>query len=214
VMPEDLAASAQALAKEVIARAEGHARFCIALAGPPGAGKSTLADALTAALEAASPGEVAVVPMDGFHFDDAILVARGQRARKGSPETFDVGGLDSILRRIRAGGEPVAVPVFDRSMELARAGARIIEPHHRLVVVEGNYLLLDEAPWTGLADIFDLTISLDVSEGLLRERLLRRWRDLGFTAEAAEVWAESNDLPNARRVIAGNRPADLVWPSG
>lgn len=209
---ETVVAGAEALAGEIVARAEGRARFCVALAGPPGAGKSTLAEALAAALEARCPGEVAVVPMDGFHYDDGLLVPWGLRPRKGAPETFDIGGLAATLERIRAGDAPVAVPVFDRSIEIARAGARIVEPRHRIVLVEGNYLLLDEAPWRDLARRFDMTIRLDVPESVLRERLVRRWLDHGFAPAEAEAKAEGNDLPNARRVLAASLPATLSWP--
>lgn len=209
---EAIVAGAEALAGDIVARAEGRARFCVALAGPPGAGKSTLAEALGAALEARCPGEVAVVPMDGFHYDDGLLVPWGLRPRKGAPETFDTGGLAAALERIRTGDAPVAVPVFDRSIEIARAGARIVEPRHRIVVVEGNYLLLDEAPWRDLARQFDMTIRLDVPESVLRERLVRRWLDHGFAQAEAEVKAEGNDLPNARRVLAASLPATVSWP--
>lgn len=208
---EAIVAGAEALAGDIVARAEGRARFCVALAGPPGSGKSTLAEALGAALEARCPGDVAVVPMDGFHYDDGLLVPWGLRPRKGAPETFDTGGLAATLERIRAGDAPVAVPVFDRSIEIARAGARIIEPRHRIVLVEGNYLLLDEAPWRDLARQFDMTIRLDVPEEILRERLIRRWLDYGFAQAEAEAKAEGNDLPNARRVLAASLPATVSW---
>lgn len=105
----------------------------------------------------------------------------------------------------------MAVPVFDRSIEIARAGARIIEPRHRIVLVEGNYLLLDEAPWRDLARQFDMTIRLDVPEEILRERLIRRWLDYGFAQAEAEAKAEGNDLPNARRVLAASLPATVSW---
>ena len=154
-----------ALAAEIRLRASGRGRFITALAGAPGAGKSTLAEAVVAALGA----EARVVPMDGFHYDDAVLNARGLRARKGAPETFDVQGFLTLMQRLRAGGE-VAIPVFDRALELSRAAADIVSDAHRLLVVEGNYLLLDEAPWTGLAPYFDLTGFIEVPEAELDRR--------------------------------------------
>ena len=98
-------------------------RFIVAIAGPPGAGKSTVAEQLLGLLPA---GSAAVVPMDGFHYDDAVLTAKGLRQRKGAPETFDVDGYEALLKRLRAGDADVAIPVFDRSIELSRAAAAIV----------------------------------------------------------------------------------------
>ena len=103
--------------------------------------------------------------MDGYHFDNAVLAERGLLPRKGAPETFDVDGLARDLARIRAGARDVAVPVFDRGLDLARAGARVIRPGHALVLVEGNYLLLDAAPWSALAAFFDRTLFIEVAGG-------------------------------------------------
>ena len=194
------------LAVEIRRRAEGvGGRFIVALAGPPGAGKSTLAGAVVAALGS----DARAVPMDGFHFDDAILIARGQRSRKGAPETFDVAGYRHLLTRLR-GEDEVAIPVFDRSLELSRGSADLVTAGHRILVTEGNYLLLDEAPWTGLAAFFDLTVMIDVSEAELDRRLLERWAHFGKTPQEARDWIEGNDLPNIRRVMWGSRGADLT----
>ncbi len=180
-------------------------RFMVAVAGPPGAGKSTLAAAVVAAL---GPGAKAV-PMDGFHYDDAVLTARGARARKGAPDTFDVAGFLHLLRRCRVEDE-VAIPIFDRNLEISRAGADVVTVADRLLVVEGNYLLLDEAPWAQVGALFDLTVWIDVPEAELDRRLLARWAHYGKTAEAARAWIDGNDLPNIRRVVTGSRAADVV----
>lgn len=196
------------IAAEIVERAGDLSRVIIALAGPPGAGKSTLSERLLAALPA---GEAALVPMDGFHFDNAVLDQMGMRNRKGAPETFDCAGLVATLLRIRSGEGPVAVPLFDREADLARAGAAIIPAGARFVLVEGNYLLLDRAPWSNLALLFDLTIFIGVPMAELECRLLARWTDLGRSEEAARAWVEANDLPNARLVIEGSRRADIIW---
>jgi pantothenate kinase len=200
--------SARDVAVEIIERARGLSSIVIAVAGPPGAGKSTLSERLLAALPA---GEAALVPMDGFHFDNAVLDATGLRNRKGAPDTFDCAGLAATLQRIRSGEGDIAVPVFDREADLARAGAAIVAADTRFVLVEGNYLLLDRAPWSELAPLFDLTIFIDVPMAELERRLLARWTDLGRSEEAARAWVEGNDLPNARLVIEGSRQADIVW---
>ena len=195
----------QALTDLIRVRAAGQGRFITALAGAPGSGKSTLATHVVAAL-----GDGArVVPMDGFHYDDAVLEARGHRARKGAPHTFDAMGFLHLIRRLRAEDE-VAIPVFDRSMELSRAAADVVTADDRFLVVEGNYLLLNEPPWTDLAPLFDLTVFLEVPVAELDRRLLARWAHYGKTQDAARAWIDGNDMPNIRRVVDGSRKADVV----
>ena len=197
-----------ALADLVRTRAAGRqGRFMTALVGPPGSGKSTLAEAV---VQAIGPGAKAV-PMDGFHYDDRVLTARGMRARKGAPDTFDVAGFSNLLSRLRDADETeIAIPLFDRSLELSRAGADIVTPQDRFLVVEGNYLLLNEGPWAGLAQRFDLTVWIDVPEAELDRRLCDRWAHYGKSPQEARAWIDSNDMPNIRRTIAGSRPADVV----
>ena len=184
------------------------ARAILAVAGAPGSGKSTLAEDLCAAL---GPDLAAILPMDGFHYDDEVLVPRGDRPRKGAPFTFDVGGFASVLARLRTNIEDeVAVPRFDRDIEIARAGARIISRGVRLIVAEGNYLLLDAAPWSGLAKHFDKTAFLDVPMEELERRLHERWESHGMSDAAGRDRVAVNDLPNARLVVAARRAADWV----
>lgn len=186
-------------------------RAVTALVGPPAAGKSLLAEQLEAALEAAEPASTAVLQMDGYHLDDHVLVPRGLRPRKGAPETFDAAGLAHMLRRLRANEEDeVAVPVFDRSLEIARAAARMIPRSVRHLIVEGNYLLLDRAPWRDLASLFDTTVAVDVPMETLRQRLEARWRDHGLEERAVQEKVSGNDLPNARLVVAESRPAEFT----
>ncbi|SMO81443.1 nucleoside triphosphate hydrolase [Paracoccus laeviglucosivorans] len=190
-------------------------RQLVALAGPPGSGKSTIAEALHRAINAHTPATSAILPMDGFHYDDAVLRERGALSRKGAPHTFDVGGFRALLARLRANAEAeIAVPVFDRRLEISRAGARIIPQTTPLIIVEGNYLLLDSPPWTELAGQFDLTIALDVPMPVLRQRLIGRWLDHGMTLTEAEAKALGNDLPNAETVQAHGRAADITLTMG
>jgi len=193
------------LADLIRARAVRPGRFLTALAGPPGSGKSTLAAELVAALGAGAKA----VPMDGFHYDDAVLVARGARGRKGAPDTFDAQGFLHLLRRLRTEDE-VAIPLFDRALEISRAGAAIVGPDDRLLVIEGNYLLLNEEPWPQVAPLVDLTVWIDVPEAELDRRLLARWAHYGKTPQQARAWIDSNDMPNIRRVTQGSRGADVV----
>ena len=194
------------LANLIRARAAGQeGRFLTALVGPPGSGKSTLAEAVVAAIGSGARA----VPMDGFHLDDAILTARGLRARKGAPDTFDVAGFAHLLTRLRAEDE-IAIPVFDRSMELSRAAADMVLPEDRILVVEGNYLLLNEGPWANLWRHFDLTVWIDVPEAELDRRLCDRWAYYGKTPDEARAWIDGNDMPNIRHTIAHSRAADVV----
>lgn len=189
-------------------------RSIVAVAGPPGGGKSTLSGQLADALNAADPGIAAVVPMDGFHYDDVVLEERGLKARKGSPPTFDVAGLGVVLRRLRKNNEAeVAVPVFDRSLELSRASARIVPRSVRIVIVEGLYLLLKFRPWSTLLKSFDLTIMVTADQRLLEERLVQRWLSYGFDMASARHKVVGNDLPNLELVMSQSREPDLTMRS-
>lgn len=203
-----------ALAAQIRAQQTGDRRILVAIIGAPASGKSHLSDRLYHHLGGDKAGAV-VVPMDGFHFDDAILKDRGLLARKGAPDTFDVGGLKRILLALRdQEDEDIYVPVFDRELEISRGSARVISQHHRIILVEGNYLLLDQAPWDQLGPLFDLSIYLDVAESTLRERLIGRWQGFGFDMDAAITKAETNDLPNARTVITSSKAADITLTNG
>lgn len=196
------------LAAELLIRGQTR-RHVTAVAGPPGAGKSTVAEQLAEKLNAADPESAAVFPMDGYHFDDAILNARGWRPRKGAPHTFDVGGFARTLIRLRENTEAeIAVPVFDRAIEIARNAARFIPQSVRHLIVEGNYLLLDKPGWSDLAPLFDTTVFLDVPMEELRRRLAERWS--GLEGEALRVKMEENDLPNAELVVTESRAADFT----
>ena len=184
-------------------------RLIVALAGAPGSGKSTTADKLAARLNRGQPGLAAVLPMDGYHYDDHYLGAAGLQSRKGAPNTFDVGGLFHTLQRLRARDEPsVAVPVFDRKIEIARAGARLIAAEVPVLIVEGNYLLLQQDPWARLAPMFDITVMIGVPESVLRTRLAHRWEKYGLTPAEITAKLEENDLPNGRLVRSASAPAD------
>jgi pantothenate kinase len=165
--------------------------------------ESTLAEELAAALNAEEAGSAAVFPMDGYHYDDLVLVPRGLRPRKGAPETFDISGFAHMLGRLRENADrEIAVPVFDRSIEIARAGARMIPQTVRHLIVEGNYILLDSGDWRLLHRHYDTTVLIDVPEEELRRRLSERWKDLDAQTFAFKM--DENDLPNGRLVRNGS----------
>jgi pantothenate kinase len=194
---------------DILRSAATERRLLVALAGPPGVGKSTTCEALADILNTVAPGSAGILAMDGYHFDDLLLVARGDRPRKGAPHTFDLGGLAAMIERLRADdGSDIAVPVFDRSIEIARAGARIIDGRARIIIVEGNYLLLDWPGWRELG--FDVTVMLEADEAVLEARLTTRWQGFGYEGQAMLDKMEGNDLPNMRLVLRQSRPADYT----
>lgn len=203
-----VAATAADLAGRIEALPSRGRRLLAAIAGPPGSGKSTLADAIVAELRRRGHDAV-LMPMDGFHLDNRLLEPRGLLPRKGAPETFDFGGFSTAVRRVRDEAS-VILPVFDRSREIAIAGAEEIRPETRIVVVEGNYLCLDEAPWRDLAAFWDFSVFLDVPTAELEHRLVDRWLSFGFDPDAARAKAQGNDLANAKRILAAVGQVDLV----
>jgi pantothenate kinase len=182
-------------------------RRLLGLAGPPGSGKSTLAAALCEAL-----GPLAVsVPMDGFHLANRVLRELGLSDRKGSPPSFDATGFQALLRRLRDGTEDVVyAPEFLRELEESVAGSIAVPRGVPLVVVEGNYLLLDDGPWQGTAALLDEVWYLRPDEDLRVRRLLRRHQAHGRTAEQAEAWVAANDGPNAELVATTAHRADRI----
>jgi pantothenate kinase len=198
---------------ETIRKRGSEGRSITAIAGPPGAGKSTLAESAVERLNAEEPGSAAVFPMDGFHYDDLVLVPRGLRPRKGAPETFDVAGFSHMLGRLRANKElEIAVPVFDRSIEIARAGGRMIPQSVRHIVVEGNYILLKTGDWADLHRHYDTTVLVVVPETELRRRLEERWKDLPPADFSFKL--DVNDLPNGRLVMAESAEPEFVFRQG
>jgi len=186
-------------------------RSLTAVVGAPGAGKSTLAEALVAKLNEEAADSAAVLPMDGYHFDDRVLVPRGLRPRKGAPDTFDVAGFYHMLQRLKRNDEAeIAVPVFDRDLEIARAGARLIPRSVRHLIVEGNYLLLDRPGWSRLSTLFDTTIMIAVPEEILRQRLVARWQGSGIPPDEITAKVEANDLPNGRLVVSDSVQAEFI----
>ncbi|MFD4328281.1 nucleoside/nucleotide kinase family protein [Nocardioides sp. NPDC058538] len=183
------------------------ARFVLGIVGPPGGGKSTLAERLRDVLNEA--GNVAVVaPMDGFHRSNAELDAMGARGRKGEPDTFDAERYVEALRQVR-GRERVEWPTFSRVTDEPVPGGVVIEDEP-IVITEGNYLLLDEGPWKNVRGLVDEVWFVDVPDAVLVPRLLERFLAGGRSREEAEAKIADSDLRNAALVRATRDRADLV----
>ncbi|MEO0402655.1 MAG: phosphoribulokinase, partial [Pseudomonadota bacterium] len=179
-------------------------RRIIAIAGAPASGKSTLAYDLNQQIAGSC-----VLPMDGFHRSNADLKQHGLLARKGAPDTFDVDGFTRVVRDVRTHAD-VPFPTFDRHSDRVVPRGGVITKTIHTVLVEGNYLLLSEAPWDALKSLWDFTIMLDVPGGELERRLLKRWGDHGHDADTARQKAQGNDLPNALLVSQHSSPADMT----
>ena len=195
------------------------ARTVVFLAAPPGAGKSTLA-AVLERLAQSQPGmpRVQAVGMDGFHHTNAYLDCHtldcpdGKpvplRSIKGAPETFDVEGLARALHETRVSSDSVHWPAYSRvAHDVVADGPLVSAP---IVIVEGNYLLLDESPWRDLAELCDLSIFVEADEAMLRERLVARKVHGGLARTEAERFFEQSDGKNVRRVLAHRCPADIT----
>jgi len=183
-------------------------RRLVAIVGAPASGKSTLAERLAEKLcAAACPSQV--VPMDGFHLHNQILVDRQLLSKKGAPETFDARGLLHLVERLHDESD-VFFPLFDRQRDISIVGAGFIAPNSDTIIIEGNYLLLDAPVWRDLSQHWDLSIMLEVALSELRERLIQRWLDFGLPRDKAIARAEENDLVNAQVVTMHSLDADFI----
>lgn len=207
------------LAAAAIALVGDHRRVVLGIAGVPGAGKSTLTDALVERVtRIEGEGWVAQVPMDGFHLADAQLDRLGARGRKGAPDTFDADGYAHLLQRVVA--EPdsfIYAPGFDRTLEQPLAAALVVPPQARLVVTEGNYLLLSEPRWQRARAQLTQVWYVTGDDDLRRSRLVARHVAFGKDPDAAVRWVAETDEANAALVAAAAGGADRVVvnsPSG
>ncbi|QQD76257.1 nucleoside/nucleotide kinase family protein [Curtobacterium sp. YC1] len=194
--------------------ARSGSRAVLGIAGAPGAGKSTLAQRVVAAVDdRLGAGTAVQVPMDGFHLSNAALDALGRHDRKGAADTFDADGYVALVRRLVAADEDVVwAPDFDRRVDEPVAGSIAVPRATRLVVSEGNYLLDDAAPWSALAGLFTETWFCAVDDDVRLDRLVSRHVRHGRDHDAARTWAVEVDGVNAARVAPTViRASRTVW---
>lgn len=190
-------------------------RAILGIAGAPAAGKTTLAEELVAALARSSPpGWVAHVPMDGFHLADVELERLGSRDRKGAPDTFDPLGYAALLRRLREDTDDmIYAPGFERVIEQPIAGAIGVPRAARLIVSEGNYLLLPAGGWQRIRPLLDEVWYADLDQDSRLRRLIDRHIRFGKDQRAAVAWATGTDERNAAVIAATRDRADLLVPA-
>lgn len=194
--------------------AEGRRRRVLGIAGSPGAGKTTLAETLVRKLNVSGEPWVAHVPMDGFHLADVELDRLGLRERKGAPDTFDAAGYAALLRRLREEADgTVYAPGFERVLEQPIAGAIPVAPTARLVVTEGNYLLLGTGAWARVRAQLDEVWFCELDEEERIRRLIARHEEFGKSHAEAVAWVLGTDQRNAALVSATRDRADLVVPT-
>lgn len=196
-----------------LSRVPADNRFIVGIVGYPGAGKSTLAQGLVQALNARLPSEqrAQILPMDGYHLPNHTLDRLGLRALKGIPDTFDPLGFTQLLMQIRQ-SPPLSVlaPAFDRSIDGSVPDAIEIGRDTRVIVAEGNYLLLEKEEWCKIADLLDDSWFLDTSLETIRPRLISRHVEGGRELAAAIAKVESTDLPNAMLIEQTRRRAMVL----
>jgi len=207
-MPDQLASQEAALARIQNHLEKTTERVLIGIIGKPGAGKSTLSKYLMAKL----PKEfVTVVPMDGYHLSNKVLKDLKRADRKGAPDTFDVAGFTSLVKRIRSEqSQNIYYPIFDRAIEESIAAQGVVTSVTKVVIIEGNYLLHDDGGWEVLNDLLDESWMVDVDDDKRIARLISRHIAYGKDPEAAKAWAKGTDEVNAKLIERGRNRADFV----
>ncbi len=183
----------------------------IAISGPPGAGKSYLSNIILKKYNdnlIEKKKHAVIFPMDGYHLDNKELIDTGLFDRKGSEPSFNSEKFARDLYKVSQ-NKDIKIPGFDRELDKTIADQISITSETPLVIVEGNYLLIDKSPWSSCSDLYDLKIFINPGIDVLRERLIQRWLDFGFDIQQAHKKANENDLINAEFVIQNSSKNDI-----
>ena len=185
------------------------ARSLIGIVGKPGAGKSTVVEEIEKRYQ---PNEVSIIPMDGFHLSNEELIALGRRERKGAPDTFDVEGFISLIKKVKH--EPQVnhkFPIFHREIEASVENEGLVPKESKVVVIEGNYLFSNEHNWDGVFPLLDHTWFVEIDDEVRIERLIARHIRYGKTPAEAENWSRGSDETNARFIeLTAHRASNII----
>ena len=202
--------SIELLFKQIQSLLDGQSpRTFIGIVGKPGAGKSTVVEEIQKRFDA---NEVSIIPMDGFHLSNEELISLGRRDRKGAPDTFDVDGFTSLLRRVKINHQSDhQFPIFHREIEASIANEGIVPKESKVIVIEGNYLFSTENNWDAVFPMLDYTWFIEIDDEVRIERLIARHIRFGKTPEEAENWSRGSDEANARFIeLTAHRAENLI----
>ncbi len=187
---------------ETLPKSPDNERYFLGITGCPAAGKSELANTLSVEINCRTGSDLAVVvPMDGFHLPNSILKQRSLLQIKGAPETFDVNGFVELINRLYDfPGQIIMCPAYDRKLHNPVKDSITIKPSNRLIIVEGNYLLLGCSPWNLICEKLDEVWYLDIPLAVIKERLFDRHVSGGIGKKEAERKVTSVDIPNAELI--------------
>lgn len=197
---------------ETLSNSSDKGRYFLGITGCPAAGKSMLAESLSDEINFRTGDDLAaVVPMDGFHLPNSILKENDLLNIKGAPETFDADSFVELINRLHEfPNRSIMCPEYDRKIHDPVENSITIQPCNRLIIVEGNYLLLNVSPWNLIRTKMNEVWYIDTPLNTVKERLFYRHIAGGSSKKEAERKVASVDLPNAELVKKTLLSADKI----